>query len=371
MFRIRKIEDDIAPAIRQVVEIMRRQFPRITQADLDKLPQQLHDPFRYQYRSMLFVAEDQYAHARGFALLLHMTDLGICYLDLLSVAPARAGDGVGTALYERAREEAEWLKVLGLFYECKVDEPALVADPAELKENQVRMRFYGRYGARPIINNDYTTPVHAGDTNLYYLVFDGLGRPVLLPRTRMRRIAAAILERKYGELFTREHIARIAGSFRDDPAPLRAPRYLRRRAPPRAATPQAGRKAIALVVNTGHAIHHVRERGYSGGAGAAVVDPARARQDPAVQAPAAAHVPGAVHYRGARQGLRGLPVPRLHRHGGERDRLSRGVPDPQRLAAAEGSAAACRLLLHRSVHAAQPERLSGRARRGPLHHDRG
>ncbi len=266
MFRIRKIEDDIAPAnreaIRQVVEIMRRQFPRITQADLDKLPQQLHDPFRYKYRSMLFVAEDQYAHVRGFALLLHMTDLGICYLELLSVAPGRAGGGVGTALYERAREEAEWLKVLGLFYECKVDEPALVADPAELKENQARMRFYERYGARPIINNDYATPVHAGDTNLYYLVFDGLGRPVSLPRTRVRRIAAAILERKYGELFTREHIARIAGSFRDDPALLRAPRYMRRRAPPRAATPQAGRKPIALVVNTGHAIHHVRERGY-------------------------------------------------------------------------------------------------------------
>ena len=266
MFRIRKIEDDIAPAnreaIRQVVDIMRSQFPRITQADLDKLPRQLHDPFKYKYRSILFVAEDQYTHVKGFALLLHMTDLGICYLELLSAAPGRTGGGVGTALYERVREEAEWLKVLGIFFECKADVPKLVADPAELKVNQARMRFYERYGARPIINNDYATPVHSGDTNLYYLVVDGLGRAVSLPRERVRRIAAAILERKYGELFSKEHIARIANSFTDDPVQLRAPRYYKRGKPEKVSGPRTGLRPIALVVNTGHAIHHVRERGY-------------------------------------------------------------------------------------------------------------
>ena len=266
MFRIRKIEDDIAPinreAIRQVVEIMRTQFPRITQADLDKLPRQLHDPFKYKYRTILFVAEDQYTHVKGFALLLHMTDLNICYLELLSAAPGGTGGGVGTVLYERAREEAQWLKVLGLFYECKADEPTMVLDAAELKVNQARMRFYERYGARPIINNDYATPVYPGDTNLYYLVFDGLGRPVTLPRARVRRIAATILERKYGELFSAEHIKRIANSFTDDPAVLRAPRYFRKRRHERATTVQKGMRPIALVVNTGHAIHHVRERGY-------------------------------------------------------------------------------------------------------------
>ena len=266
MFRIRKIEDDIAPAnreaIRQVVDIMRSQFPRITQADLDKLPRQLHDPFKYKYRSILFVAEDQYTHVKGFALLLHMTDLGICYLELLSAAPGRTGGGVGTALYERVREEAEWLKVLGIFFECKADVPKLVADPAELKVNQARMRFYERYGARPIINNDYATPVHPGDTNLYYLVVDGLGRAVSLPRERVRRIAAAILERKYGELFSKEHIVRIANSFTDDPVQLRAPRYYQRGKPEKVSGPRTGLRPIALVVNTGHAIHHVRERGY-------------------------------------------------------------------------------------------------------------
>jgi len=265
MFRIRKIEDDIAPAnrevIRQVVEIMRKQFPRITQADLDKLPRQLHDPFKYKYRSILFVAEDQHTQVKGFALLLHMTDLNICYLELLSAAPGRTGGGVGTALYEQAREEAASLKVLGIFYECKADVPELVADAAELKVNQSRMRFYERYGARPILHNDYATPVHPGDTNLYYLVFDGLGHSVTLPRAKVRRVAAAILERKYGELFTQEHIERIAKSFVDDPIQLRAPRYFRRQ-PKALPVARPGMKSIALVVNTGHQIHHVRERGY-------------------------------------------------------------------------------------------------------------
>jgi acetoin utilization deacetylase AcuC-like enzyme/GNAT superfamily N-acetyltransferase len=266
MFRIRKIEDDISPAnreaIRQVVEIMRSQFPRITQADLEKLPRQLHDPFKYKYRSILFVAEDAYAAVKGFALLLHMTDLNICYLELLSAAPGRTGAGVGTVLYERVREEAAVLKVLGLFYECKVDEPGLVRDPAELKENVARMRFYERYGARPIINNDYATPVHPGDENLYYLVFDSLGRDVRVTRERMRKIVAVTLERKYGDLFTKEHLARIANSFKDDPPQLRPPRYFRRRTPKTAKILKPSIRPIALIVNTGHDIHHVRERGY-------------------------------------------------------------------------------------------------------------
>jgi len=266
MFRIRKINDDNSPAnkaaIEQVVGIMRAQFPNITQADLDKLPKQLKDAHSFKYRTILFVAEDAMANVKGFALLLHLADLNICYLELLSAAHGRTGGGVGTALYDWVREEAIALKAIGLFYECKVDIAALMRDPVELKENMARMRFYERYGARPIINNDYATPVHEGDENLYYLVMDGLGRDVRLPRKRMRKIVAAILERKYGELFTAEHIARIANSFKDDPAQLRAPRYFKRRDAAPERLRESKSRPIALVVNTGHEIHHVRERGY-------------------------------------------------------------------------------------------------------------
>ena len=72
MFRIRKIYDDTTAAnrtaIRQVTQIMPRQFPRITQEDIEKLPKQLHDPLKYRYRSILFVAEDAQYNVKGFAL---------------------------------------------------------------------------------------------------------------------------------------------------------------------------------------------------------------------------------------------------------------------------------------------------------------
>ncbi|MDH4135001.1 MAG: acetylpolyamine amidohydrolase, partial [Gammaproteobacteria bacterium] len=266
MFRIRKINDDNSPAnkaaIQQVLEIMRAQFPKITQADLEKLPRQLQDAHSFKYRTILFVAEDAMANVKGFALLLHLADLNLCYLELLSAAHGRTGGGVGTALYDWVREESMALKVVGLFYECKVDVASLVRDPAELRENMARMRFYERYGARPIINNDYATPVHPGDENLYYLMVDGLGRDVRLPRKRMRRIVTAILERKYADLLTPEHIARIAHSFRDDPAVLRPPRYFRKREVVTEYLREPASRPVALVVNTGHEIHHVRERGY-------------------------------------------------------------------------------------------------------------
>jgi hypothetical protein len=55
----------------------------------------------------------------------------------------------GGALYDRVRSEALSLGVKGLFYECLPDDPALCRDPAILKQNRARLRFYERYGARP------------------------------------------------------------------------------------------------------------------------------------------------------------------------------------------------------------------------------
>ena len=80
MFRIRKIYDDTSPAnriaIKQVVEIMRRQFPLITEAEVENIPGRLQDPLKYKFRSILFVAEDAEFRIKGFALLLHFPDLG-------------------------------------------------------------------------------------------------------------------------------------------------------------------------------------------------------------------------------------------------------------------------------------------------------
>lgn len=262
MFRIRKIFDDVSPAnrdaIAQVVHILREQFPRTRARDIEKLPEQLHDPLQFGYRTVLLVAEEAMSRIKGFAVLLYMPDIRIAYLELISAAPGRTGGGIGSALYERVREEAAALGVDGLFFECSVDDAHLVRDPAILKQNIARLRFYERYGARPIAHNDYATPVRPGDEDLYFLVYDGLGRETLPTRARIRKAVRAILERKYAELLSDEQITTVCNSFRDDPVALRPPRYARKPAP----LPAPTSRAIALVVNEGHEIHHVRDRGY-------------------------------------------------------------------------------------------------------------
>lgn len=105
MFRIRKIHDAVSPrnahAIEQIQAIIRNQFPLATEKEIQKLSGQLMDPMKYQYRSVIFAAEDAIGRLKGFALLLHVTDLNFCYLEYISAAPGMTGGGIGGVLYER------------------------------------------------------------------------------------------------------------------------------------------------------------------------------------------------------------------------------------------------------------------------------
>ena len=263
MFRIRKIYDDSSPqnrhAIELVLEILRQQFPGARQAEFEKLPKQLTNPLKYKYRSILLVAEDAMDQVKGFAMMLHLPDIEIVYLELVSAAPGVTGGGVGSALYERIREEALSLNVYGIFFECSVDDPELISDPDTLKQNIARLRFYERYGARPIINNVYASPVTPDDSDLYYLVFDDIGQGVNLSREVSQKVVRAILERKYSDVIPKKQITEVVSSFRDDPVQLRELRYLAPRKI-KQAIPQT--RGIALIVNEGHDIHHVKDHGY-------------------------------------------------------------------------------------------------------------
>lgn len=265
MFRIRRLPDDSTPANReslsQVQEILRTQFSGVDENDIAKLSDQLRDPLKYRFRSILYVAEGSRGRVRGFALLRYAPDLEFCYLDWISAGRGETGGGVGGALYERVREEAAQLGAIGVFMECLPDDPALSPDPGVRRQNAARLRFYERYGARPICNTAYETPLTPGDSDPPYLVFDNLGqkeRP--LSRRRARAIAQAILERKYGRSLPQNYVKKVVESFRDNPVRLREPRY---RTAQKGTAPKVGRTGgIALVVNDKHSIHHVRDTGY-------------------------------------------------------------------------------------------------------------
>jgi acetoin utilization deacetylase AcuC-like enzyme/ribosomal protein S18 acetylase RimI-like enzyme len=211
---------------------------------------------------VLLVAEGARHQVQGFALLLHAPDLQFCYLDFIAIAPERPGRGIGGALYDRVREEALALGAAGIILECLPDDPALSPDPALRAENAERLKFYERYGARPISNTKHETPLTPGDTDPPYLVLDPLGKEPLPRRDQARTIVRAILERKYRKLCPPAYRRMVVESFRDDPIRLRPARYRPR--PSRKVIPIASALAgqFPLVVNDKHDIHHVRERGY-------------------------------------------------------------------------------------------------------------
>lgn len=266
MFLIRRIYDDFLPrdseAIAQVQNILRSQFKALKERDIAKLATVLHNPLKYRFRSIIFVAENNRGTVRGFALVQHAPDLGFCYLDYISIGSKRAGRGIGGALYERVREESKKLAETGLFFECLPDDPRLCRDSEEVKQSRKRLKFYEQYNARPIINTAYETPLKPDYDCPPYLVFDSLGRDDVLSRSRLQVIIEAILTRKYGKLCPPGYIDMVVSSVTDDPVKLRPHRYRQHVMQLSGSPARSVDKMIAITVNEGHEIHHVHERGY-------------------------------------------------------------------------------------------------------------
>jgi len=265
MFRIQRIYDQSSTQnneiILQVQTILTTQFKGISVEEIAKLSEHLRNPVKYRFRSVLFIADDEKGHLKGFALLHHASDLRFCFLDYISATAERTGRGIGGALYDDVRDYTLSQKVIGLFFECLPDNPDLCKDDKELNQNIARLRFYERYGARPIINTAYETPVSEQDTCPPHLVFDDLGMYRLPSKKQLRAIIRAILERKYGDLCPPEYIAKVEKSIVDDPIRLRSYRYIKTEKLAAKKIPSTGEK-ILLVINDRHDIHHVRERGY-------------------------------------------------------------------------------------------------------------
>ncbi len=265
MFRIRRIHDYVLPvnktAIEQVKEMVKTQSPE-WKSSLEKMPELLQNPLKYRFRSVLFVAEGWKHQLKGFALISYEPNLNFCFIDFIATKKKIIGRGVGGALYTRVREEALQLNSLGIFFECLPDDPKLTPNYKILQQNISRLRFYERFGARPIINTAYETPLKGSEEDIPYLVFDDLGKNIKLKRDLARQIVRVILERKYPKLCSKKYIDMVVNSFKDDPVLIREPRYQKNKPYVRVAASIPTDRRIALIVNEKHQIHHLRERGY-------------------------------------------------------------------------------------------------------------
>lgn len=261
MFEIVRVHDDVLPINRarlaRCSEILLAQIPTCTEEQRSHLVSCLHDPVTARFRSILLVAE-QRRTINGFALFMHEPTLRFSYLDYLCVAPGRAAGGIGGALYERVREECAWLRAEGLFFECWPDEPELLFDQKELEQAKQRLRFYERYGARPILGTYWDQPVGDGSP-LTHLMYDDLGSKRQLTRKRLRQVMRALLERRYRSSVRPEEISRYLDSVLDDPILLRPPRYQKK---PVEVVPSASQWKLPMYVAEGHEEHHVPDKGY-------------------------------------------------------------------------------------------------------------
>src|SRR5690606_10463832 len=96
-----------------------------------------------------------------------------------------------------------------------------------LKQNQNRIKFYEKYGARVLVNENFKKEIKSEDNDLLFLIYDSLGNADCdISLKSMKKVVKAILERKYKGLCSEEYIKRVQDSFQDDPVQLRAPRYL-------------------------------------------------------------------------------------------------------------------------------------------------
>ena len=266
MFRIRRIISDRYEADRRAMskvrQILESRFPGISQYKLDAIPDQLRNSLRYKLQTSLYVAESKPGVVEGFALMMYAPDMKFIYLDYIATRRGSASGGVGSALYQRIREEALHLGVKGVFLEALPDDPDLCKDKSMLEQNKARLRFYEKFGALPLFNTLYETPVKNEDDCPPYLVCDFLGSNTTISRSKMQSVIKAILERKYGDYCPVGYVDQIIASVTDDPIVLRKPRYTRQTTRAKATISVEEVDKILLVINDKHAIHHVHDRGY-------------------------------------------------------------------------------------------------------------
>ncbi len=263
-FSIRRIYDDFLPAnqraIDQIISITRRQIPDMKEEYFEVMRGLFRNPIYRKMRHIFFVVDDGRGDVRGFAQLSYAPDLKFCFLDLMAMRRGNVGGGMGSALYERVREEAKYLHARGIYIECLTDDGRVFKDKKMLRQNRARLRFYEQYGVLPIANTNYEYHSRLHYDYPYFLMYDDLDSNILPGNEELQKIISAILKRKYEPPCPKKDINMVLRSVKD-PIALRPPRYLKTEAEhPIKKIPDDMK--IVLICNEGHEIHHIRERGY-------------------------------------------------------------------------------------------------------------
>ena len=140
------------------------------------------------------------------------------------------------------------------------DDPKQVATAAALRTNKSRLRFYERYGARPILNTLYDQPIRPGNPSEPRLLYDPLQCKEPLEGAALREVIRLILTHRYNYDDDDPYVAQVVASVTDGPVAIRPPAVPvqgdARPAVPRRLHP------LKVFCSARHSLHHIRERGY-------------------------------------------------------------------------------------------------------------
>jgi acetoin utilization deacetylase AcuC-like enzyme len=264
-FRIRGVFDDFLPvnrrAIEQILNITESQIADMSDESLQKIRSLFVNPVMNKMRYYFFIAENNRGEILGFAQMSYAVDLKFCFLDLIANNNKKATGGIGEALYKRVKDEAVHLAANGLFIECMSDNSDYFSDKTILKQNRIRLKFYERLGARPLLNPGYEKQSITDYGNPYFLLLDPLGEKMHLSLQDGKKIVRAVLERKHLVSAGDVSMRKLLNSMADDPLLIRPQKYLKDEFRHYAESVPEDRK-IPLLYNEGHEIHHIKEKGY-------------------------------------------------------------------------------------------------------------
>ena len=239
--------------------LFEKAFPDLAE-DKDYIPRKLVDQTARGYPCILLAAHGEGETILGFALADFFESIGYAYLDFIVTGAEQRGRGLGGALYEALREDLIARGAMGLFLEVPTDDPEQVPNPAHLKANKSRLKFYERYGARPILNTLYDQPIRPGKPPEPRLLYDPLESDEPLDSDELKKVIRSILTLRYEYDPDDPYVKKVVASVKDSPIRIRKPLYVgpgeTRFKMPRRLHP------LKVFCSSGHALHHVKERGY-------------------------------------------------------------------------------------------------------------
>jgi len=263
MFRISHIfgthRDKDRKRLAEVQALFQAAFPTLAD-DPGYIARKLEEQAARGYPSILLVAHGPGDRVLGFALADYFESIGYAYLDFIVTHVEQRGRGLGGALFEALREDLIARGAQGLFLEAPTDDPRQVANADELKANQARLRFYERYGARPVLGTLYDQPIRPGQASEPRLLYDPLENKRDLAAADLRNVIVSILTCRYEVPPDHPYLEQLVGSVRESPVRIREPLYIK----PHHKPYKIPRRLHPLKVfcSARHALHHVRERGY-------------------------------------------------------------------------------------------------------------